>query len=801
MEKLPKISLVMSSFSRVGLLQYGLRSIIKHKPDFPIEVVVVNDGLENDKTKEVCDLFGMALNIKYIFTGQRNYKGIIKRCPSIPNNVAIRQATGDIVILTCPEIMHLNNAIPFIVQPLLEDKKRLTIPSFMFFDDRGTYTQLLSRQPNVDVRFLEKHEGHVQMPFFMGVWKKEIMDIGGYDEDFTEGYASEDNDFVERLISNGCEYYRTPALVVHLFHGLHCTGQAQLENPLWVRNKKLWDDRKDQIVRNVGKEWGSIKEPIIVVEQPVIVEPITVVEKPVVKEIEKIKPSLEEVFTDIYKNRKWSSTESASGTGSELKATVNIRKQIPIVFKKYGIKRILDIGCGDVNWMKTLFYDFEFYLGIDVVKVVINRNRKLYGSDKILFKQAIITNSEFSFYKELNSYDFDVVILNDVLVHLSFEDIKIVLEKLKQSTVKYILTTTFLDYENNRDIPSGRWRPLNLMREPFDFPRPLEVIDNTDELVVNDPADVKKKTGAGKSLALWGLQDPMALAKTPTINGIPKIAHLYWDGSPISWLQVQTLTTFHKQNPDWEIRLYIPVAPYIVPHGKYVPDYTGKDNFDLIKELSYVKIIKVDVTKYGIDDKIHNILQSDIFRYKMLYEIGGVWMDFDVLWLKPISEIFNIRVQGMVGTKEMGAFVCRYESEDITFHNIGILMSKPKHPLYKAIIDECMRIQERNKDREALLHQNFGTNVFDALYPTFEDVCRQFSDVVNIPYKVFYPYSIFDLEKLYNKDKPSVDEKSALCVHWFNGHKLSKNFINTKFKPNSNNNMTRIISLIKREKL
>jgi hypothetical protein len=54
------------------------------------------------------------------------------------------------------------------------------------------------------------------------------------------------------------------------------------------------------------------------------------------------------------------------------------------------------------------------------------------------------------------------------------------LENFKRSDSKFLLTTTFLNREKNDDLEYSaevvQWRPLNLMRPPFDFPLPLRCI-------------------------------------------------------------------------------------------------------------------------------------------------------------------------------------------------------------------------------------------------------------------------------------------------------------------------------------
>ena len=58
-----------------------------------------------------------------------------------------------------------------------------------------------------------------------------------------------------------------------------------------------------------------------------------------------------EVFTEVFTINDWSSAESHSGMGSTLQYTTNTRKGLPLIWSKYNIKKVLDIGCGDFNWM------------------------------------------------------------------------------------------------------------------------------------------------------------------------------------------------------------------------------------------------------------------------------------------------------------------------------------------------------------------------------------------------------------------------------------------------------------------
>jgi hypothetical protein len=89
----------------------------------------------------------------------------------------------------------------------------------------------------------------------------------------------------------------------------------------------------------------------------------------------------------------------------------------------------------------------------------------------------------------------DALLCRDCLVHLSFADIRRALANVLRSGIPYLMTTTFPGCEVNEDIVTGDWRPLNLTRPPFDFPPPLELL--------NEGCTEGGGLFADKSLAVW----------------------------------------------------------------------------------------------------------------------------------------------------------------------------------------------------------------------------------------------------------------------------------------------------------
>ncbi|MCC6691659.1 MAG: class I SAM-dependent methyltransferase [Bacteroidia bacterium] len=196
------------------------------------------------------------------------------------------------------------------------------------------------------------------------------------------------------------------------------------------------------------------------------------------------KKSTGEVFTDIYKKNTWKSIESHSGPGSTLLSTKNIRQQLPLLINELKIKTFLDLPCGDYNWMKEVKWDIEKYIGADIVPELINGNNKKYKNDKILFATLNLLEDKLP--------DADIIFCRDCLVHLSFDDIAKAFANIKNSNIKYILTTTFPNIDTNENIITGRWRRLDFRKEPFNLQPPFLVIEE------NNRTDMDRKC-----MGLW----------------------------------------------------------------------------------------------------------------------------------------------------------------------------------------------------------------------------------------------------------------------------------------------------------
>ena len=175
---------------------------------------------------------------------------------------------------------------------------------------------------------------------------------------------------------------------------------------------------------------------------------------------------VKETFTKIYTDNLWASAESKSGSGSELQNTEVLRKELSILFKKYEITSMLDIPCGDFNWMKEVDLSEINYVGADIVEELIQSNNTKYPSKSFTVLNLI----------EDELPKADLVFVRDCLGHLSNENVLKALENIKRSGSNYLLATSFTKWSQNPDIIDGGWKCINLMIAPF-YMNPVYLIN------------------------------------------------------------------------------------------------------------------------------------------------------------------------------------------------------------------------------------------------------------------------------------------------------------------------------------
>jgi hypothetical protein len=190
-------------------------------------------------------------------------------------------------------------------------------------------------------------------------------------------------------------------------------------------------------------------------------------------------------FTALWRDNGWGSSETRSGAGSTLAATETLRAHLSQLCRFLGIRQIVDAGCGDLNWMNRISETFDLYLGLDVVPGIIEEMEALYGRRRgHFFAQRDLTQDDLP--------RADAILCRDVMTHLSNDQVKDALARIKASGARYLFATSY-GTEQNRDISGGDWRPLDLTKAPFDLPKPMLHID--------------ERLDGSKLLGVWPIKD------------------------------------------------------------------------------------------------------------------------------------------------------------------------------------------------------------------------------------------------------------------------------------------------------
>jgi SAM-dependent methyltransferase len=170
------------------------------------------------------------------------------------------------------------------------------------------------------------------------------------------------------------------------------------------------------------------------------------------------------VFDSIYEAGEWGRdgrNEGTSGSGSSVEGSEPYCRYLRGFLKEKNIKSVVDVGCGD--WQISGLIDWEgiSYVGYDASKLVIEKNLKSHRRPNIRFVHDNFVTADLP--------GADLLIVKDVLQHLSVRNIKLALEQFHK--FKYVIAVNDVDPVTlsapNVDVRDGGYRTLDIAAEPF----------------------------------------------------------------------------------------------------------------------------------------------------------------------------------------------------------------------------------------------------------------------------------------------------------------------------------------------
>src|SRR5581483_7755331 len=157
---------------------------------------------------------------------------------------------------------------------------------------------------------------------------------------------------------------------------------------------------------------------------------------------------LQQRFQRIHDTNLWGAEASVSGLGSELDATATLRAGLPPLLQRLEVTSLLDAPCGDAGWIAHAELGVRVR-GVDIVPDLIAHLRERVARGEISgdYQLADITTDVLP--------RCDAILCRDCLVHLSFANIARALDNFRRSGARWLITTTFPEWQHNRDCEDG----------------------------------------------------------------------------------------------------------------------------------------------------------------------------------------------------------------------------------------------------------------------------------------------------------------------------------------------------------
>lgn len=215
------------------------------------------------------------------------------------------------------------------------------------------------------------------------------------------------------------------------------------------------------------------------------------------RRIAKLPPS--EAFDLIYQNGWWGDVDRASGHGSfGIWADAFVGIILKLV-EEHGLRRVVDVGCGDFNVGRRIAPHVDSYLGLDVSRVIVERNRRDFE------KVQNVTFETFDLI-EKRPPPADLVLVRQVLQHLTNRQVEAALDNLEASEARWIIVAEDVvngprNASPNTDLPHisvstrSNFGSGVLLNQP-PFSRPAELIASVAE---------DRENGAGPELVVHRL--------------------------------------------------------------------------------------------------------------------------------------------------------------------------------------------------------------------------------------------------------------------------------------------------------
>lgn len=278
------------------------------------------------------------------------------------------------------------------------------------------------------------------------------------------------------------------------------------------------------------------------------------------------------------------------------------------------------------------------------------------------------------------------------------------------------------------------------------------------------------------------------------LKQVPKIAHFYWGGGPLSFLRYLSVKSFAVQNPDWEIQFHVPKQSSAAPSTWEKFDQNSINQTDWRIELPKldITVIQHDFDSYGFYNNAHEVHKSDFLRWRVLHETGGLWSDMDILYSAPMTQL----LENSKKNSKLNTGLCPLIPP--IKHTVGFMLGSPQNEFYQHISQICL--SRYDPDR----YQCIGSDLLNQ-YRDLDEFQHSFvrSNFSFLNKNCVYFVSAKRIEDFFRPlDHITVKRMQHPVIigyHWFAGHPVSRRF-EQEFTPDQINQHDNLITNVIKNK-
>lgn len=238
------ISIIMAYYNRQALLDKTLESI--HESSIKdYELIIVDDA----------SLTPLKCNEAKVIHVDKDDKWYT--CSAVAFNRAMREATGDIVLIQNPECYHVGDILKYVTENI-KDNVYLSFGCYAINKHEtelfhsGIMPTVYDYVVNTDGHGWYNHPTHrpVAYHFCSAIKRKDLDKIGGFDERYALGVAFDDDDFIRRIRYSGMNVKIVSSpYVIHQYHTHFEMSSYSAWNVPHKRNQTLFNMGYDSNIK------------------------------------------------------------------------------------------------------------------------------------------------------------------------------------------------------------------------------------------------------------------------------------------------------------------------------------------------------------------------------------------------------------------------------------------------------------------------------------------------------------------------------------------------------------------------